>query len=179
MNIVNAFIRFWADRDVEIKHLSAHSIVVFFIETVILSTGFRVRGGPPSLISAVLVVVYGLLLKLQLSFLNDFWMMLVEMMEVLLLMIVVLLLLLLLHGYRDVMLLSSFPVWWRRCDRSRCRVRGYRRRSFRQRHAHVAHLQSLTSQPILGQRLGRVPRRPTSAKHEIRVFCATLHFHLM
>jgi len=136
---------------------------------VLLSTGLWVRGGPPSLVPAILFVVHRLLLQLQLSFLNGRRMMLMEMMEILLL---------LLYGYRDAMLLPSFSVRWR-C-RGRCRrVRGYRRRPFCQRHAHIAHLQPLARQPVLGQCLGRAPRRPAPAKHEVRVFCAALHFHLM
>lgn len=137
-----------------------------------LSTGLWVRGGPPSLVPAILVVVHRLLLQLQLSFLNGRRMMLMELMDILLL---------LLYGNRDVMLLPSFSVRWRCRCRGRCcrRVGGYRRRSLRQRHAHVAHLQPLARQPVLGQCLGGAPRSPAPAKHEVRVFCAALHFHLM
>lgn len=53
------------------------------------------------------------------------------------------------------------------------------RRAFRQRHAHVTYLQTLAGQPVFGQRLGRAPRRPTPAEHEVRVFRAALHFHLL
>lgn len=88
--------------------------------------------------------------------------------------VVVLLLLLLVYGGSllkvvVLLLVLSFSM--------RHRVGG--RRAFRQRHAHVTYLQTLAGQPVFGQRLGRAPRRPTPAEHEVRVFRAALHFHLL
>lgn len=107
-------------------------------------------------------------------------------MELLLLLAVVVvrwLLLLLVHRHRRrrllVLVVPSLTAALRRRRRGRDRRVRRGRGPSGQRHAHVTHLQPLARQPVLGQRFGRAARRPAPAEHEIRVFRAALHFHVL